>query len=581
MKVKKLKRLLGKTYNLPKSRELQNILSRFSFVERLVFALFVVVFVTTALGMLSQVNNYFLEAVPLEGGSISEGVIGTPRFINPLLALSDADRDITALVYSGLMKATPDNGLIPDLAKSYSVSEDGRVYTFILKEDLVFHDNRPLTTDDIEFTIQKVQDPALRSPKRVNWDGVTIEKIDTKTISFTLRQPYAPFLENTTIGILPKQIWRDIDAEGFPFSTYNTDPIGSGPYKVKKIKLDNTGVPTQYTLSSFKKYSLGKPYIDTIKVFLYQNEEGLTDGFKSGEVNNINSISPESAEKLSRNAHIENIPLPRIFGIFFNQNQQPLFTDKTIRRALDTAIDKQKIVDDVLHGYGVALEGPLPPTVIAHNSNSDDTDRITEALEILVTDGWKFNEEDGVLEKKTSKSTRQLAFSITTANIPELKHVADLVKTEWEKLGARVEVKVFESSDLNQNVIRPRRYDSLLFGEIIGRDLDLFAFWHSSQRNDPGLNIALYANITADKLLEDARVIQDETTRLEKYELFQEEVQSDIPAVFLYAPDFIYVVSEDLKNLRLGHITTPSERFLNVHEWYIDTEKIWRIFLKY
>ena len=164
--------------------------------------------------------------------------------------------------------------------------------------------------------------------------------------------------------------------------------------------------------------------------------------------------------------------------------------------------------------------------------------------------------------------------------MPELKAAAGIIAEEWRSIGADVDLKIFETGDLNQNVIRPRKYDALFFGEIVGRELDLFAFWHSSQRNDPGLNIALYANITVDKLLEDARTTADYSERLIKYEEFEQEIAEDIPAIFVYSPDFIYIIPKNIKGLELGSVTTPSERFLNIHEWYIETDSVWSFFAK-
>ena len=129
-------------------------------------------------------------------------------------------------------------------------------------------------------------------------------------------------------------------------------------------------------------------------------------------------------------------------------------------------------------------------------------------------------------------------------------------------------------------MIRQRKYDALFFGEIIGRESDPFAFWHSSQRNDPGLNIALYANITADKLLEEGRTIFDKKERATIYKQFQEEIAKDIPAVFIYSPDFIYIIPHKIKGLHTGIITVPSERFLDIHTWYIETDNVWKIFRK-
>ena len=160
--------------------------------------------------MLLKVNQYFIVEVPSSGGIYKEGIVGTPRFINPVLSISDADRDLTSLVYSGLMRQHTDDTLIPDLAETVEISEDGLSYFFKIRDDAVFHDGEPVTSEDIIFTILTTQNPIIKSPKRANWDGITIEKIDDKNLTFHLQQPYAPFLNNTTLGILPKHIWQGV-----------------------------------------------------------------------------------------------------------------------------------------------------------------------------------------------------------------------------------------------------------------------------------------------------------------------------------------------------------------------------------
>ncbi|MCR4306436.1 MAG: hypothetical protein NUV42_00545, partial [Candidatus Yonathbacteria bacterium] len=213
-------------------------------------------------------------------------------------------------------------------------------------------------------------------------------------------------------------------------------------------------------------------------------------------------------------------------------------------------------------------------------SSTSTPSRTDEARAILERNGWTFNEEKGVMEKKTKTGTTQLAFALSTSDVPELKELGELVKKQWEAIGARVDLKVFGTGDLNQNVIRPRKYDALLFGEIVGRDSDLFSFWHSSQRNDPGLNVALYANIAADKLLEETRTISDTDERIKKYQEFKKEIARDMPAVFIYAPDFIYVLPQKVQGVAVGSVKTPSERFLNISEWFIETDRVWKFFVE-
>ena len=200
----------------------------------------------------------------------------------------------------------------------------------------------------------------------------------------------------------------------------------------------------------------------------------------------------------------------------------------------------------------------------------------------LAKDGWSKG-PDGFLQKVTTgknkkKTAADLAFSISTGNAPELTKAAELIRRELADIGMKVDIKTFEVGNLNQSVIRPRQYDALLFGQIINRESDLFAFWHSSQRNDPGLNVAMYTNAKVDKILEDASVTQNEQARIKKYAQFESEIKKDMPAVFLYSPNFIYALSGELKGLSISHITSPADRFSNIHLWYTGTENVWKIF---
>jgi peptide/nickel transport system substrate-binding protein len=562
--------------------------------EKALFGFLIILFAASAFFLLMKVNAGFLVQVPARGGSISEGIIGSPRFINPLLAVSDADRDLTLLIYSGLMRATPEGLLIADLAENYQISEDGLIYTFQIREDAVFHDGMPVTADDVVFTIQYAQDQTLKSPKRANWDGVSVQKTNEREVQFILKQPYAPFLENTTLGILPRHIWKDASPEQFPFSEYNTSPIGSGPYRIATIARNSSGIPTSYTLEPFNRFTLGKPFIESVRIAFYPNEEALLEGYRKREVENINSIAPHQLQGLTRKeTAVAHVPLPRIFAVFFNQNQQSVFADKGVREALDVALDKQRIVTEVLAGYGIDITGPIPPgmvdgtvpvraplTSLPGEEEASSTDRIAQARAILENAKWVFDEEEGVWKKKSGSTEQRLVFSLSTSNAPELKAAAELIVNEWTKLGVPVELKIFETGDLNHTVIRPRKFDALFFGEIIGRELDLYAFWHSSQRNDPGLNIALYANITADSLLEQARVTSDREEREELFHDFLAEIQADDPAIFVYSPDFIYLLPSTLKGVELGFVTTPGERFLNIYQWYIETDSVWSIFAR-
>jgi ABC-type transport system substrate-binding protein len=223
-------------------------------------------------------------------------------------------------------------------------------------------------------------------------------------------------------------------------------------------------------------------------------------------------------------------------------------------------------------------DSPVPVKEISNNTNTEDINiRVEKAKELLTKNGWKQN-SGGIFEKKDKKGTVRLSFSISTGNAPELKEAAYLLQKQWQLIGANVEVKIFEIGDLNQNIIKPRKYDALLFGEIVGRDMDIYPFWHSSGRLSPGLNIAMYANVKADKLLENIRKTSDESEKQTYIDSFNKEIKNDIPAIFTYSPYFIYVIPKKVQNVNLGLLTNPGERFVDVHKWYIETNNVWEIF---
>lgn len=531
-------------------------------------------------------SHRFMTEVPAYGGTLREGIIGLPRTINPILAVTDVDKDLSALVYSGLMKYD-DGKLTTDIAVSYSVSEDGLVYDFKIKPDAIFQDGHPLTADDIEFTVQKIQDPVLKSPKRSDWANITVEKISEHDIRFTLKQAYAPFLNNTTVGILPKHIWGNVNNEQFIFSQYNVEPIGSGPYKVSAVVRDSGGIPTRYDMQTWRSYYEDKPFIDSLSFNFFKDEEEALVALDSSNIDSLSAVSPVSAHELANNSaqpyRVVSTSLPRVFGIFINQNSTGVLSDPNVRKALNMSVNRQALVDTVLYGYGTAIDGPLPPGMLSSASTSISTDHLQDlanAQAFLEKNKWQKN-SDGIYEKiNKDKSVTLLAFDIYTVDLPDLKQTAEMVKKDWTNLGASVNIKVFESGDLYQNVIRARKYDALLFGEQIGKDRDLYAFWHSSQRNPPGLNVSMYTNSKVDKILEDIRTDDDEASKTKDYSDLNEMIKQDIPAIFLYSPDFIYIVSKSLKGMVLENISVSSDRWNSIGKWYLNTEKVWNLLAK-
>ena len=555
-------------------KEVPSLIRRFSFNEKLAFWSFFWILIISFLGLSYIAHSKFSVEIPRHGGSMKEGMIGRPAFINPVLALSETDQSLSFLVYSGLLRATQEGDFITDLAEKYTMEENGLSYVVTLKDGLVWHDGEPITADDVVFTINKIKDPLIKSPLRPTWEGVSVLAKNEKTLEFKLEQPYALFLENLTVGIIPKHIWNVTRTEDFINNAYNAEPIGSGPYTIKKIKRNKQGIAEYYTFTSSDTFALGKAYIEKITIQFYSNEEELQSAFEKGYIDSTGGAVPSWAEEQKQQGKtVISFPLARIFGVFLNQNQSKIFTHIEVREALNLATNKERIVKKLLAGYGKELNGPLPPGSLGFIPSESLFSKDT-AIERLTSSGWKKN-EDGIFEKKIGGQTERLSFSIATANISELKTIAEFLQEDWNAIGVQTEIKIFEIGDLNQEVIRPRNYSALLFGEVTGHNPDPFAFWHSSQRLDPGLNIALYANITTDKLLSDARILLEKDERATKYKTFQEEVIRETPAIFLYSPEYIFITSRKINNINPSPLTVSSERFINIHEWFINTDIVW------
>ena len=588
--------MLTKPRKVRRFTVLEDLLMRFSPAERLLLYILAIVLTGSVLVMVTYIDRAVSVDIPARGGSLTEGEVGPARFINPILTLSQPDQDLTALVYSGLMRQLPNGTFVPDLASGYTVSSDGTTYTFSIRSNAKFQDGTSVTAADVLFTIAATQNPNLKSSQAANWTGVTVSSPNPHTVVFTLPHAYAPFLDNATLGILPKHLWQSVSDEEFPFDTLNTHPIGSGPYKVSSVSVDSTGSATRYELVPFGDYTLGIPYLNRITFRFYPDDATMEKAFNAGDVDAMAGISPSDLSALSRaDVDIVKSPLPRVFGVFFNQGHNVVLADASVRAALNAAVDKDRIVATVLGGYGVKLDSPIPPDVLdgdispaspepflvvkngpanVASSTPDETSFANAARALLQKGGWSFSTADNLWEKGKQK----LSFTLATADEPELVATANAVAGFWSAAGIHATVQVYPLSELNTTVIRPRNYDAVLFGEVVGPQLDLYAFWHSSQRNDPGLNLAMYANETTDSLLSQARATIDSTARDTLYTQFAADIAKDQPAVFLYAPDFLYIVPPSIKGVTLGALTTPADRFSGIDDWYTQTQSVWGIF---
>jgi ABC-type transport system substrate-binding protein len=641
---------------------------------------FIIFFTLLILSVGYFIVNFYLshtEIIATYGGTYVEGVVGQPRFINPIYGeTNDTDRTLIGLIYSGLMTYDKNGKLINDLLKDYQISENGKIYTFTLKENIFWQDGTTLTADDVIYTIQTIQNSDYKSPLRALWLNVGIQKLSDKSFSFTLGSPYNSFLENCTIKIIPQHIWSNISAENFALSHYNLKPIGSGQYLLSNIKENSDGFIESLVLSSNNRYYSKIPYISKITFKYFQTEADLINSankktIEGFSVSGLND-SPATLKKQVKQGwttnekfQINSFSLPRYFAVFFNTNNK-ILSDPKITQALTLSTNKEELRKNISEQFKEKISPVNSPILSEYFGYTQPTityDFDKSAAEKLIDKtGFKLQEGSTVRSKPNVKKaafqfksylsigskgsevtelqgcltrlsnefgdlmksetigkfgqgtsdavtafqkkympsiastgevgsgTRTqlnklcfpqqnnsilLQFNLTTINQPELVATATLLASYWQEIGVQAQIKTVELSEL-KTIIKNRNYDALLYGQALGSLPDLYPFWHSTQINDPGLNLSSYQNKNVDKYLKDAREALTDEIKTQNYIKLQNAILTDAPALFLYNPDYSYWVSKKIKGIDTVKIIDPSKRFSNITNWYVNTKRIWK-----
>ncbi len=574
----------------------KNVLRYLSLTERLLTIVLSFIFVFSGILLLKQITTPYTSVVPTVGGTFSETIEGFPQFINPVLASSDTDKDLVKLIFSGLMRRNLQGDYEPDLADEYSISDDGKTYTFHINPQAKFHDGQPVTADDVIFTIEKTQSPLLDSPRLANWQDVKVTKKDDQTIVFSLKKPYQPFISQLTLGILPAHLWQNISNEQFRQQALNRRPVGSGPFAFVSHDTNSQEQLSHYTLKSFPAYLHGQPFISTLDL-------NFVDNIKPSDISKLNGayagVRPQDITKIGSDKKVIEAEMDRVFAIFFNPGEKSALKDTEVRQALALLIDRKAIIKNVLAGHGREVTQAFPiesneekdeskePTEEKTSDKSADSDKTEEKVstesvlaekikKLLEKADWEYDEDTNTW--KNGKKT--LSITLKIPQIPAIEQTAKLVAATWNEVGIKTDIKSFPADNFNKDVLNTRDYEAIIFGQIIDKHTDLKALWHSSRRNAPGLNIAGYTNTTADKLLEKINQETDPEKLKKEYAEFNKLIAEDVPAIFLYSPNFIYLVPEDIKSIKLGRIKLRNDRYNTIQNWYIKNDRVWNFLLK-
>ncbi|MBI5147895.1 MAG: peptide ABC transporter substrate-binding protein [Parcubacteria group bacterium] len=545
-------------------RKIAKIFSSLTGDERYVFAgaLFLTLF--SGVFLAADWWNKNIEKVPVDGGEYREGAVGQPLFVNPvLIAGNDVDRDIAELVFDDLSK----------LAQSYKTDNDGRTWTVFLKDGIRWHDGERLTSDDVVFTLDLIQDPETRSPLFQVWQGIVAERVSELEIKFILRAPYVFFADNLKdLKIIPRHLFKDVPAANIKLSAYNLEPVGSGPFKFLSYDKRRSGFITDYNLIKNGEYYGQKPRLDNFSFKFYPNETELIQAFNAKQVDGAGGINPKNINRLVFDKQVTALRLPRYHAIFFNPSVQPALKDKNVRLALTQATDKNRLIDEVFDGQAAVVNGPLLPGLEGYNPTPLPNAEYSpeNAEKTLLANGWK-NGEDGVKIKKTGDRELRLEFNLVVPRVDFLIAAADSLKEQWGKIGVKVNPVVMSADEIGKNILKTRNYEMILFGNILRDNPDLFSFWHSSEKFYPGSNLALYDNKTADRLIEAVRQNPDSDIRQKNLAALQNIIVGDIPVIFLFSPNYIYASQKDAEDFNVRLIATPAERFSEIEKWFVKT----------
>jgi len=443
----------------------------------------------------------------------TEGVIGQPVSFLPHQVQTNADKTISRLIYRGLFKYDIYGSLVPDLAETWSISEDGLIYTIKLKNGQKWSNGKPITADDLIYTSYKV----------ANLSGVGTDKVDDLTVRYYLPNKYSPFLDLLTIGVMPDQA----EEHGKPLN-----PVSSGPFKV--VRIEKSGVTIREVDLVHSNPNLG---IRKLAFRFYANEEELITASKLGEVDGFSSAKDYEIEGFEEYDY----PMQGVYyALYFNLRDEK-YQDAELRKALRSVLPVEQLIFD----RGITVQGPISRT--QYTDRNLDFDHYDEL--------FSYDYSDIIVE-------------ITVPDIKAHRKLVEDIAHLWEvKLKLEVNITEYDPEKIIDDVIKPRNFEILFYGQEVGRDPDRYVNWHSTQKEYPRLNISGYEQVRADRALEEGRISTDENDRKVHYNGFQTVVEQDAPVIFLYHPFSKYYVSQYVSGIGEKYTFSISDLFLDFENW--------------
>lgn len=518
------------------------------------------------------------QLVPAAGGAFTEALVGTPKLVNPLFSQgNDVDRDLVALIFSGLFRLDGNLHAVPDLVEAYQWLDEEKTLEVRLRNDARFHDGQPVTADDVTFTYEAIRNPAWRSPLLSTFRDVHVVRVDERTVQFQLPKADPLFLNELTVGILPAHLWSDIAPTNAHLADANLKPVGSGPYRAVSYTRDGRGNILHFHLSRFPGYYGLQPFIDEVRFRFYPDKASALQAVTNGLADAVGFISWNEASRVRGDQfQAISLDLPQETIAFFNTKDR-LLKDERLRLALALAVDPAELAS-LLSDRAKPINSPYPFL----NDTSSTIPNLDQSRALLEELGWKLAEGENVRRLMTGASTSTaasttLALTIDVPNQPDLMALAELLKRRWSLVGAHVDVRADDDAALLRDALATRTYQVLVWNILIPPDQDLTRLWGSAfAEGARGLNLANLTDRDVDSALE--RVKNATTTEriIEAQLAASQAIKRRTPALFLLRPAEAYVVSRRVKGVTDLRISRPSDRFLDIAQWYVRERRSWK-----
>lgn len=519
------------------------------------------------------------EINPSAGGVYSEGLIGSFGRLNPVLDFHhQADRDVNRLLYSSLLRFD-DRGLpVHDLVESMGISRDGRFYNFSIREDVVWHDGKPLTSEDVVFTVEMLRSPDLPIPDDIRslWETVEVEALDEHTLQFRLPEPYSPFLDYLTFGILPKHLLKDIPPSELVDAEFNINPVGSGPYQFESLLLDGDQI-SGVVLKPFEDY-YGEPgFIEEFIFRYYPDSQAAFTAYQEGEIQGIskivNEVLPSALEAPNLNLYSGPVPLLSMVFLNLDNPEVPFLQDGSIRRALYMGLNRQHMVDDLMDSQAILAHGPIFPNSWAYYPGVEQVPYDPDgAIRILREAGYTIPATGGSV--RANDEGQSLELELVYPDDPRYEPFAQAIASDWRAIGVGVELNPTSYENVVSAYLDPHAYQAALVDLNLSKtpDPDPYPFWHQAQITG-GQNYAKWDDRQASEYLEQARVEVDIAERSRLYNNFQVRFASELPSLPLFYPVYNYAVDEQVQGITMGPLYDPSDRLATAPQWFLLAER--------